>query len=164
MNPTKRLLVACVLAISITPVIAQTKSDAPQAPKNCYGEWFSIFRARGAKDVADGMQNVIITLRDGNASHCFMGKVEVASGKIKLPLMIQKQDGSFETFASTGKTLDPSFTKDLSSDELLTITDGMSVSFRTTDQETGRLFFYEFLAEKPKANKVAPPPSALIKK
>lgn len=165
MNPTKRLLLTGVLAVMMVPAVAQTKSDAaPSAPKNCYGEWFGIFRSRGAKAIPDGTQNVIITLRDGNASHCFLGKVEVAAGKIKLPLMIQKQDGSFETFASTGKTLDPSFTKDLSADELLTITDGMSVSFRTSDQETGRLFFYEYLAEKPKANKVAPPPSVLIKK
>jgi hypothetical protein len=164
MNPIKKVMVIALLVFVMAPAFAQTKSAAPAAPKNCYGEWFSVFRSRGAKEIPDGTQKVIITLRDGSTSHCFMGKVEVAAGKIKLPLMIQKQDGSFETFASTGKTLDPSFTKDISADELLTITDGMSVTFRTTDQEMGRLFFYEFLAEKPKANKVAPPPSALINK
>ncbi len=150
--------------IVIVPTLAQTKTATTEAPKSCYGEWFSVFRARGAKEVPDGMQNVIISLRDGSSSHCFMGRVEVAGGKIKLPLMIQKQDGSFETFASTGKTLDPSFTNSMSADELLAITDGMSVSFRTTDQEFGRLFFYEFLSDKPKSNKVAPPPSVLLKK
>jgi hypothetical protein len=147
----------------LVPVFAQNKSAAPQASKNCYGEWFTVFRSRGADPVADGMQDVVISLRSGDASHCFMGRVEVASGKMKLPLMIQKQDGSFETFASTGKKIDPSFATGMTEDELLTITDGMSVTFRTTDQESGRIFFYKSLSAKPKSNKVAPPPSVLVK-
>jgi len=162
MNPIKKLLLAGLLVIVMAPVLAQNKST-PQASKNCYGDWFTIFRSRGANPVADGTQDVVISLRSGDVSHCFMGRVEVAGGKMKLPLMIQKQDGSYEPFSSTGKKIDPSFATTMTEDELLTITDGMSVAFRTTDQESGRIFFYKSLSEKPKSNKVAPPPSALIK-
>jgi hypothetical protein len=164
MNPLKKqiVLVGFFLAV-LTTAFGQGKSAAPQAPKNCYGEWFSLFRSRGGKAIPDGTQDVIISLRNGETSHCFMGKIAVSGGKLVLPLMIQKQDGSFETFASTGAKLDPTFVSTMPEDQLLAITDGMSVSFRTTDSETGRLFFYKFLEDKPKANKVAPAPGALIK-
>src|SRR5690349_21365283 len=51
--------------------------------KNCYAEWQDAFRSRGAKPVTDGMQQVVIALKDSSSCHCYMGQVEVVNGKIK---------------------------------------------------------------------------------
>lgn len=90
-----------------------------------------------------------------------MGKAEVVNGKIKRPILIQKEDGSFEPFATLGKGLDPGFAKTMTEDELSTITDGMSVNFLMADNEYGRIFFYTFINDKPKALKKAPSAKAL---
>jgi hypothetical protein len=163
----KKLLIAILLLAVIMPVWAQTKgtgSSAKATPtKDCFREWLDLFRDRGGKPVTDGTQEVIITLRRQEKSVCYLGKIEVVSGKIKPPLWVQKEDGSYDTFAAMGKKLDPEFTANIGEDDLFAITDGTSISFRTSEQEYGRLFFYKFLNEKPKANKQAPPASALIK-
>ena len=166
MTTSKKNLIAVVLMLLITPVLAQTKNaaSAKATPtKDCFREWLDLFRDRGGKPVPDGAQECIITLRRQEKTVCFMGKIDVAGGKVKPPLWVQKEDGSYETFAAMGKKLDPEFTANLSEDDIFAITDGMSISFRTSEQEYGRLFFYKFLNDKPKANKVAPSPSALIK-
>lgn len=169
MKTSYKLLLTIFL---LTPCLsfAQSKGTpqkaSPKASSNCFKEWYDLFRERGGKPVPDGTQEVIITLRNNNdgTSQCYMGKVDVAGGKIVLPLWVQKADGSFDTFgAISGKKLDPGFTSSMSEDELLAVKDGMSISFRTSDMEFGRLFFYKFLEDKPKALKVAPSPSALIK-
>lgn len=165
MNNSRKTLITLLMLLFMGTAFAQTKPAVTKtaASGDCFKEWYTLFRSRGAKQVTDGTQEVIITIRGQNSNQCYLGKIEVANGKIKLPLWVQKDDGSFETFGSSGKKLDPEFASSTSEDDLLAITDGMSISFRTTDQEYGRLFFYKFVNDKPKANKVAPSPSALIK-
>jgi hypothetical protein len=165
MTNVKRILITIGLIVLIAPAFAQSKgaSAKPAPPKDCFREWLDLFRERGGKPVSDGTQEVIITLRRSDKSVCYMGKIEVVGGKMKLPLWVQKEDGSFDTFGAMGKKLDPEFASTTSEDDLLSITDGMSISFRTNEQEYGRLFFYKFLNDKPKANKSAPSPSSLIK-
>ncbi len=162
----KRILIAIGLVVLIAPAFAQTKTASAKATptKDCFREWLDLFRDRGGKPVPDGTQEVIITLRRQDKTVCYMGKVDVAGGKIKPPLWVLKEDGSYETFAAMGKKLDPEFQSSMSEEDLLAITEGSSISFRTAEQEYGRLFFYKFLNDKPKANKVAPSPSELIKK
>jgi hypothetical protein len=160
-----------LLLLSPVLVIAQQKGApqkaAPQkASSDCFGEWYSLFQERGAKPVPDGTHDVILTLRNTTegTSKCYMGKVDVADGKIKRPIWVQKEDGTFDTFSHmSGKHLEPAFEKSLSEDELLAVTDGMSISMKTSDMEFGRIFFYKFLNEKPKALKQAPSPKALVK-
>lgn len=132
---------------------------------DCFKEWYNLFRERGAATVTDGTQDVIISLRNtvAGVSQCYMGRVEVAGGKIKRPIMIQKVDGSYEPFATLGKGLDPGFIKSMTEDEMNTIADGMSVNFLMAGGEFGRIFFYTFLNEKPKALKQAPSARTLIK-
>jgi len=48
-------------------------------------------------------------------------------------------------------------------EELRAINNGMSPVVRLTDGEIIGLFFYKSLADKPRANKKAPSPAALIK-
>ena len=140
-------------------------SSSSGGGNNCFKEWYSLFRDRGASVVTDGTHDVILTLRNtqDGSSQCYMGRVEVVNGKIKRPIMIQKVDGSFEPFSTLGKGLDPAFTKSMTEDDLSTITDGMSVNFHMADMEYGRIFFYTFLNEKPKALKQAPSAKSLIK-
>ncbi len=144
-----------------------TQSGGSQnAGGDCFKEWYSIMRERGAATVTDGTHDVIITLRNTQegTSKCYMGRVEVAGGKMKRPIMVQKEDGSFEAFASLGIGLEPGFAKSVTESEMSTITDGMSISFQMSDMEYGRIFFYTFINDKPKGLKQAPSPKALIKK
>ena len=164
MTEFKKILIASLLTLFISPVFAQTKTAAkPAAKKDCYGEWYTLFRDRGAKPINDGTHEVIISIRKEGYSECFMGKVDVYNGKLKLPVYIAKDDGSFETLSKSGFKLDPASLQNGSEEELSTITDGMSVTAYGTDKETVKLFFYKFINDKVKKNKVAPPASALVK-
>jgi hypothetical protein len=129
---------------------------------NCYKQWYDAFSARGAKPVTDGTQEVVITFKSGESYHCFMGKVEVSGGRIKPPLYVQSENGEYKTFASLGKKLDADFVA-AEGDHLWRIADGMSVLFKTADNEYGRLFFYKFVNKGTQTNKPAPSPDDLLK-
>lgn len=159
---SKRILIAALLAMLISPAFAQTKSTAAAA-KDCYGDWYKLFRERGAKPVPDGTQDIVISLRKEGYSECFMGKVDVVNGKIKPPVLVGKEDGTFETLAEAGLRLDPAMISSMSPDALVTISDGMSITAYTTDRESVKIFFYKYVNDKPKKNKVAPPTSVLVK-
>ena len=132
--------------------------------KDCYTEYYEIMRTRGAKPVTDGMQQVVIAFKspDGNCL-CFMGQIEVAGHKIKPPLYFRKENGEYKPVSTVGKKLEAAFTGSMSPDELYTIKDGMSIVFRTSDNEYGRLFFYQFVNKGSQGNTVAPSASELIK-
>ena len=157
----EKILIAAVLALLSSPVLGQTKPAA--AGKDCYGEWYTLFRERGAKPIPDGTHEIIISIRKDGYSQCFVGKVDVENGKLKLPVYIAKEDGTYETLADTGLKLDPTSVAAKTSDAVIVITDGMSVTAYTSDHETIKLFFYKFVNDKPKKNKVAAPVSALVK-
>ncbi|HEY3404689.1 MAG TPA: hypothetical protein VGK59_14970 [Ohtaekwangia sp.] len=153
-----------ILAILITflsfGLYAQTKTAA--AGGDCFKEWYTLFKERGANPIADGTHDVIITLRNGTYSQCFMGRIDVKDGKLSSKLQIQKMDGSYEEF---DKKVSSSYqnAEGTVKEELRDVSNGMSSSFTLTDGEMIRLFFYKSLADKPKANKKAPAPSALVK-
>jgi hypothetical protein len=75
---------------------------------------------------------------------------------------VQKMDGSYEEW---DKKVSASYqdSEGTLKHELRDITNGMSASLTLTDGEIIRLFFYKALADKPKANKKAPKPAALVK-
>ncbi len=156
----KPILLILVFFLSMG-LYAQTK-PATSASGTCFKEWYTLFKERGANPVPDGTHDVIITLRSGDYSNCFMGRVDVASGKLAGKLQIQKMDGSFEEF---DKKVSATYqnAEGVLKEELRDITNGMSASLTLTDGEIIRLFFYKFVAEKPKANKKAPAPSVIVK-
>jgi len=151
-------IIACLISITI---FAQSGSPKPAANK-CYQEWYSLFKERGANPVPDGMQDVIISLRGDEYGECFMGRVDVAGEKMIGKLQVQKMDGTFEEF---DKKVSASYQNDQGTlkEELRGINNGMSAFVRLSDGEIIGLFFYKSLADKPKSNKKAPSPSALIK-
>ncbi|WP_336517598.1 hypothetical protein [Pollutibacter soli] len=71
--------------------------------KDCFTEYYHIFRSKGAKAVADRKQDVVIALKGDGTCHCFIGQVEVAGGKIKPPLMIQQENGGYKQITVVGK-------------------------------------------------------------
>ncbi len=169
----KTTLKLFLIALLLSPVlaIAQQKSTPPKATpqsatSDCFKEWYSLFQERGAKPVTDGTHDVVLTLRNTTegTSKCYMGRVDVVDGKLKRPIWVQKEDGTFDTFSHmSGKRLEPAFEKSMVEDDLMAITDGMSINMKTSDMEFGRIFFYNFLNDKPKSLKQAPSPKALIK-
>lgn len=152
-------------SVRISDSLAAVKKQAEAAAvhKDCYTEWLDAFRTRGAKPVTDGMQKVVIALKDSASCRCFMGQVEVAGGKIKPPLYFQQENGEYRLVSVVGKKLEPAFASTLTPDELYVVKDGMSIVFRTADQEYGRIFFYTFVNRAAESNKEAMSPSALIK-
>lgn len=158
MKPFFTILV-CFLSLA---ALAQTGSANKPASNKCFQEWFSLFKERGANPVPDGMQPVIISVRGDEYGECFMGRIDVAGEKIIGKLQVQKMDGSYEEF---DKKLSAAYQNDqgVIKEELRGISNGMSNFVRLSDGEIIGLFFYKSLADKPKANKKAPSPSALIK-
>jgi len=144
--------------------IIDTSQTAPVAavPTNCYNTWYDFMRSRGTKPVTDGMQEVVVSFKSGDNCVCLMGRVEVSGGKIKAPLYIQTEDGNYKPVAELGKKMDAEFLASMGA-ELWTISNGMSVLFRTATQEYGRLFFYKFVNKGGSSYKEAPGPSELIK-
>ena len=131
---------------------------------DCYTEYYNTARERGAKPVPDGMQQVVIALKGAENSHCFLGQVEVVNGKIKPPLYFQQENGEYRLVSTVGKKLESAFVGSMTADELYSIRDGMSIVFRTADNEYGRLFFFKFINGKGALNnKAAPSASELIK-
>jgi hypothetical protein len=160
----KPILSALILLFSVS-VFAQTQpkpAAKPASSADCFKQWYSLFKERGATPVPDGMNDVIITLRSNEYTECFMGRIEVANGRLASKLQIQKVDGSYEEF---DKRVSASYQNEQGTlkDDLRDITNGMSASIVLSDGEYIRLFFYKSLAGKPTANKKAPAPSVLIK-
>jgi len=131
--------------------------------KDCYTEYYETMRSRGARTVTDGVQQIVIALKGNGTCQCFLGKVEVAGGKIKPPLYYQQEDGEYRLVSTTGKKLEAAFASSMTPEELYAIKDGMSVVFRTSDQEYARLFFYTFVNKGPHSNKPAPSAADLMK-
>jgi hypothetical protein len=133
------------------------------AKKDCYTEYYDVVRSRGAKKVTDGMQQVVIALKSADGCHCLLGQIEVSGGKIKPPLYFQQESGEYRAVSTVGKKLEPAFISSMTPDELYSIKEGMSIVFRTADNEYGRLFFYKFVNKGAQSNKEAPPPSDLMR-
>jgi hypothetical protein len=156
---------AAALAALREDSIKKVKADslAALAKKDCYQAWYEVMRARGAKPVTDGMQQIVIALKDTVNCNCFMGQVEVAGGKIKPPLYVQQENGEYRPITVMGKKIEPAFAAAMGEDQLHSISEGMSIVFRTTDNEYGRIFFYKFVNKSAQSNKTAPSPTDLIK-
>jgi hypothetical protein len=143
-------------------VVVKPDTSVVVTPKDCFQEWYEKMRAKGAKPVTDGMQPVVITLKGEHGTICLMGKIQVTGGKMVAPLMVEQENGEFKPFNAMGKKIDPVLASSMTQDELTTVTDGMSILFRTTTQEYGRIIFYTFANSGKKANKAAPSPEELL--
>ena len=162
----KSILTILISLLSVG-AFAQGQSKAPAAGKvsDCYSEWNAIFHERGAKSIPNGNHDVVISIRDGNYSECFMGKVTVLDGRIAGRPQVQKVDGTYEDWGKevSQKYFNSDGTRVAEANALLAINNGMSGEMELADGDIVTVFFYQAIQEKPKANKKAPSPSALIK-
>ena len=85
-----------VLAILIAVCAFGQGKQPPINSGGCFNEWYTLFHNRGAKPIPDGVNDVIITLRNATYVECFMGRIEVAGGKLNGKLQVQKVDGTYE--------------------------------------------------------------------
>lgn len=142
---------------------ASPQKEASKKEPGCYDQWYALFKERGANPLADGTHDVIISIRNEyDYAECFVGKIDLKEGKLASKLQIQKEDGSWEEFDKKISSMYQN-TEGVVKEELRSVTNGMSEAFTLTDGEKIRLFFYKSLADKAKANKKAPAPSALVK-
>lgn len=162
LNDMKSILAILFSLLSIG-VFAQSTPSKPAASKDCFNEWYALFKDRGSKPIPTGIHDVVIAFRKGDYSECYMGRVDVMDGKITGRPQVQKLDGTFEEW---DKRISQSYFDEngnIKATALLEINNGMSAEITLADGENVRLFFYKFVADKPKANKKAPSPATLVK-
>lgn len=148
-NLFRLLLVTTLMVIgSIANVNAQ----------NCYLEYYTLFTDRGASPIPDGPQDVVVTIREGQGSDCYMGRVQVKNNEIIAVDGLMLEDG---TIKKVGMKLSPKYKDPNNPAKLYTeITDGMSATLLSDDGKQVNFFFIKQLSAKTKAYKHAPPASS----
>jgi hypothetical protein len=129
------------------------------AQSNCYEEYVKVFNERGAATIPDGIHEVVVTIREGSKSECYMGKVEVKNNQIINTLGVILEDGSMKKM---GVKLNAKY-NDANNPAILymDIVNGMSSAFLSEDNKLINVFFYKQLNTKAKSIKLAPPANSL---
>lgn len=75
----------------------------------CYEKYRRVFNERGSFDVTDSIyEDVIISVREGDANDCYLGKVSVKNGKVLIDnFYVKLEDASYENIAIRFKTFQP---------------------------------------------------------
>lgn len=132
----KKILFTLTLFIVTITVFGQAGKKVEEE-SNCYIKWAQKFEARGADDVADGTySDIIITFRTGSDAECFNGKCDVKDGRI-IAMYTKLEDG---TYALVKKKLRYDFP--------VTITNGMSKTVPTLDDELINVLFVKKIKPK----------------
>lgn len=125
-----------------------TKKTTTETETNCYLKWAQKFEERGADDVADGTYtDVIITFRNGSDAQCFNGKCEVRDGKV-VAMYIKLENGTYEQVK-----------KKLRYEFPVTITNGISKTVLTVDDELINVLFIKKIKPKKAGFEKAPDPA-----
>ncbi|HQQ94120.1 MAG TPA: hypothetical protein PLQ93_06165 [Bacteroidia bacterium] len=149
----KKILLFLMLGLS-SAVFAQNQ-------KSCFLEYYDLFDKRGSNPIPDGVQNVVVTVRDTKENSCFtvLGQVEVKNNAISGPLKIKNRKGEF---VPPG-TLYPKTTvhekydapkSNLKRD--YSIKNGMTANFLTQDMKVVNFFFIDYLKPQPSSAAEAP--------
>ncbi len=122
---------------SIKPVLSQ----------NCYRKWAAFFEEHGVYTVVDTFyEDVVVTIRKGENSDCFYGRVWVIKGKID-QIRIKFEDGTYTDFVKKYKY-----------DKPAGITNGISTPRVTMDDEIINILFVMNIKPKRKSYARAPDP------
>ena len=117
---------------------------------NCYDKYAKKFEERGANEVEDGWHDdVVVTFRKGSNADCLIGKVLVEEGKIT-QIQIANADGTYEWYKKKFKTA-----------IAFTITNGISATQITVDDELINVIFVKHIRPPKKKFMVAPDPDDL---
>lgn len=137
----KKLFLALFL-LSFTAVDAQQKGS-------CFIEYYELFTQRGCNPIPDGVQNVIVTVRDTKEKTCFatMGTIEVKNQVIVGKLQLKNKAGEY---VAPKNSLHPGYydpNHSLHAD--YSIKNGVSRNFLTKDMKIVNVFFIDQLKPQP---------------
>jgi hypothetical protein len=122
---------------------------AAQEDVSCYSQWAKAFEVRGADEVKDGWhEGVVLSIRRGSRTTCYSAKVQVEKGLVK-DVFIKYVDGKYEAYLPKWKYEDSKFT----------ITNGISRTMQTSDDELVNVIFINHLKPKKTAYELAPLPN-----
>jgi len=144
----KKLFIFFLLGISF--------SSFAQNKRSCFLEYYELFNTRGVNPIPDGVQNVIVTVRDTKENTCLatMGHIEVKNGEIAGKLTLKNRAGEY---VKPKTSLHPKYEapkEPLKAD--FSITKGMSQNFLTKDMKIVNVFFIDFLKPAPPSLAEAP--------
>ncbi len=146
-----RILLIFTLLVSLT-----TSTQAQPQKTNCYLDYTKAFKERGAKPVPDGIQNVVVTIRNTADNSCVsrIGTIEVKDNKIVGKLMLKSRQGDLVKPKEklNDKYQEPKTPMKMNRD----IVNGMSSSFLTQNNSIVNLFFIDYLEGKMPALAEAP--------
>ncbi len=133
----KKIIFTLVLLINVTITVYAQAGKKVNDESNCYIKWAQKFESRGAEDVADGVySDVIITSRTRSDAECFNGKCDVKDARI-IAMYTKLEDGTFALIK-----------KKLRYDFPITITNGMSKTVPTLDDELINVLFVKKIKPK----------------
>lgn len=139
--------VALLLVASAYSQTTTTTTTTSTPVSNCYTRWEEKFEERGATEVKDGVyDDVIISVRSGPDAQCYSGKVEVKDGKI-VSMWRKLADGTYEAYKPKLKYEVP-----------MTITNGISATLLTMDDDLINVIFPKTLKPKKVGYTSAPDP------
>ncbi len=144
------------IILSLLLVAALFNGFKAQDKKNCYIDYLTMFKDRGAKVVKDGVQNVVVTSRSSDNSTCtsMVGTIEVKGGKIAGNLLVKTLSG--ELVKPNDKLHENYFVANDPMKADFSITNGMSATFLTQKKEAVNIFFVDYLNDKMPALQEAP--------
>jgi hypothetical protein len=143
----KKIFLLIFAAICIVDLYAQQP-----ATQNCFNEYYTAFRDRGADPVADGVNEVVVCIRKEGNCTCVLGKITVKDGKPINDLMLAKEDGTYEKFNFTPHSLYKTEVTNFENG----IFNGMSPTYFSSNDESINLFFIKALKPKKGNYKQAP--------
>lgn len=140
--------------IILLSILVSTVTSAQEVVKvvelNCYNKWAQKFEERGADDVADGgYVDVIVTFRHGASAECFEGKAIVKDKKVE-SFYILLDDGTYDQVIRVWKN---------DSDKNVTITNGISKTLITKDNQLINIIWPKKLKAKKAGFKKAAEPT-----
>jgi hypothetical protein len=150
-------------ALLLFVVFFTARQVQAQEIEGCYLGYYNVFSERGAGLVPNGEHDVIISIIKDGTSECYFGKATVKDGNFVSPVLIQKDDMSYVPLNNVFGSLDQEWLSRQNMDSLYEIHDGMSKMFYGEENLSGKMFFYKFIHDKPRANRRAPSADVLIK-
>ncbi len=144
----KKIIITLTIFINAAFAIYAQSSKKNDDESNCYLKWAQKFETRGAEEIPDGTySDVIITFRNGSDAECFNGKCDVKAGKI-IAMYTKLEDGTYSLIK-----------KKLRFEEPVTITNGMSKTIVTFEDDLINVLFIKKIKPKKAGFEKAPEPS-----
>ena len=132
--------------------------------QGCYVDYYSAFINKGARPVADGQHEVVISVVHQGSSECYMGRASIKDEHLVLPVDLQKDDMSYAPISTVFRDLDQDWLAQQDRESLYHVTSGMSKMFVSQEGYYIQIFFPDFINTNSGVNRKAPAASEMLKK